>query len=725
MKTPPDIDYQLLFESLPSAYIGFLADDPTFTIIAENAAHAQIANVTGKDVIGKPLFEVFPDVSEKYRTTGVSDLLESLRTVIRTGKSDIMPVLHYDIPHVDGGFDERFWRVTHYPLFDSDGKVYAVYQATQDITEEIAAGDKLRRTQKQLDEALASGIIGTWLWDVKKNIVIGDPYMAAMFGISETEAAAGLSLDAFTARIHPQDKERVVKSIADSLESGEPFSTEYRTLRPDGTTRWVIARGRIEHDDDGNKINFPGMLVDITDRKIVEINLSYLAKAGAELSASLDYKQTLQNIAELAVPDIADWCTVDMLDDEGVLQQVALAHKDPEKVKWAIELNQKQGPRDLNEPTGVAKVIRTGKPEFYPHISDELLVASSKDEEQLRLLRELGLNAIIIAPLIVNKETVGCITLISAEQKRDYTHTDLEMALELASRASIAITNAGLYDRAQKELDARKALEEQLRVANEELERRVVERTAQLADTNLNLERSNQELQDFAYVASHDLQEPLRKIQAFGNLLEEEYAEQLGEGKDYLGRMRGAAARMSALIEDILSFSRVTTQARGFSPVDLTVVANEVLDDLETRIQDTNARIVIENLPVIDADPMQMRQLMQNLISNALKFHKPDVAPLVKISATTEISQSPRRKYCTVKIEDNGVGFDEKYLDRIFAVFQRLHSRDSYEGTGIGLAVCRKIVERHGGTITAESKPGIGATFIITMPKNHKKGETL
>jgi light-regulated signal transduction histidine kinase (bacteriophytochrome) len=239
------------------------------------------------------------------------------------------------------------------------------------------------------------------------------------------------------------------------------------------------------------------------------------------------------------------------------------------------------------------------------------------------------------------------------------------------------------------------------------------------------LNRSNQELQDFAYVASHDLQEPLRKIQAFGNLLEEEYGDKLGDGKDYLRRMRSAAARMSALIEDILSFSRVTTKGRSFTPVDLNKVAVEVLEDLETRIEDTGATIHIEKLPTIDADAMQVRQLLQNLIANALKFHKPDVAPVVKISSLTEISQRDRRKLCTITIQDNGVGFDEKYLDRIFAVFQRLHSRDSYEGTGIGLAVCRKIVERHGGTISATSKPGHGAAFIVSLPVHHKKGETL
>jgi PAS domain S-box-containing protein len=719
------IDYQSLFASLPQAYIAFQADDPTFTIIAENKAHAELSNVTDKEILGKPLFEVYPDVSEKYKKTGVSDLAESFRKVIKTRKPDTMPTLRYDIPRTDGSFEERFWRVTHYPIFDTKGKVVAVFQATEDITKSRETESKLQLTQKQLDEALSSGLIGTWLWDIKRDIVIGDKYMAAMFGVSITAAAKGLPLNVFTDAMHPDDRDRLQTEISKAIENDSSFTAEYRTLRKDGSIRWLLARGRIERDETGKPTNFPGVLIDITDRKISETNMSFLAKAGAELSASLDIWKTLQSISRLAVPEIADWCSIEMFDEDGNLKTVSVAHKDPAKVKWAEELRKQQGPPDLNAPGGVAKVLRTGEPEYYPEITDEMLIAGARTKKELRLTRSLGLSSVIIVPINTDDIAVGAITLISTEQKRHYTPLDLQMAQELAARASIAITNATLYNDARKELKARRELEEQLRIANEELEERVIERTTQLEETNTNLQRSNQELQDFAYVASHDLQEPLRKIQAFGNLLEDEYGVKLGEGKDYLNRMRSAAARMSALIEDILSFSRVTTRARGFTQVDLNKVAREVLEDLETRIEDTDAKIHLKDLPTIDADAMQIRQLLQNLIANALKFHKPNVAPEVTISASTEISQSHHKKYCILEIRDNGVGFDEKYLDRIFAVFQRLHSRDSYEGTGIGLAVCRKIVERHGGSITATSKPGHGATFIISLPTHHKKGETI
>jgi signal transduction histidine kinase len=238
----------------------------------------------------------------------------------------------------------------------------------------------------------------------------------------------------------------------------------------------------------------------------------------------------------------------------------------------------------------------------------------------------------------------------------------------------------------------------------------------ELKVSNIELERSNKELQDFAYVASHDLQEPLRKIQAFSNLLEDEYATELGEGKDYLERMRNAAGRMSSLINDLLSFSRVTTQAKPFGEVHLKAIVNGVIGDLEVRIVETNAKVIVGALPTLHADSLQMRQLFQNLIGNALKFHDEEKTPLIRITSTTKKDASGKIMSYVISIRDNGIGFEEKYADRIFTLFQRLHTRDAYQGTGIGLAICRKIVERHGGSITAKSKIGKGSTFIISLP---------
>jgi len=223
------------------------------------------------------------------------------------------------------------------------------------------------------------------------------------------------------------------------------------------------------------------------------------------------------------------------------------------------------------------------------------------------------------------------------------------------------------------------------------------------------LEQSNQELSDFARVASHDLQEPLRKIQVFGERLNAKGLVQPG-GHAYLERMQDAAKRMSILIQDLLALSRVTIKVQPFVPLDLTKLAKEVISDLEIRIEEVDGTVELGVLPDIKADPLQMRQLFQNLIGNALKFQCPGVPPVIKVWGLCTSQE------CQFMIADNGIGFDEKYKERIFNVFERLQGRSEYQGTGVGLAICRKIVERHGGTIIAESTPGQGATFTITLP---------
>lgn len=265
---------------------------------------------------------------------------------------------------------------------------------------------------------------------------------------------------------------------------------------------------------------------------------------------------------------------------------------------------------------------------------------------------------------------------------------------------------------------------EEIEDSKQDLELKVAERTRALQHFAIELKRSNRELQDFAFVASHDLQEPLRKIRAFGDRLQGSYADHLGtEGQDYIRRMQSASERMSRLITDLLTFSRITTRTKPFLPVSLNQVAAEVLEDLEVAIEETGARISFGELPVIEADEFQMKQLFQNLISNGIKFRRPGVAPVISVSADPHPEGSPTEaspSLVTLRFTDNGIGFDESYIDRIFLPFQRLHNKSQYSGTGIGLAVCLRVVERHGGTLTATSEPGSGSTFIVTLSRiNH------
>ncbi len=245
-----------------------------------------------------------------------------------------------------------------------------------------------------------------------------------------------------------------------------------------------------------------------------------------------------------------------------------------------------------------------------------------------------------------------------------------------------------------------------------------------LAAFALQLQRSNRELEEFAAVASHDLQEPLRKIQAFGDRLAVRCAGALDEdGRDYLNRMLTSATRMRTLIDDLLDYSRLSISGRQYVQVDLGVVCRDVLGDLSRQIERVGGKIEIGDLPAIEADAMQMRRLMQNLITNGLKFSREGVPPVITIEARpAHFSVEPRSgepaavEIWEITVRDEGIGFDGKYLDRIFAPFQRLHGRNEFEGTGMGLAICRKIAESHWGSITAESTPGQGASFIVTLP---------
>jgi two-component system, LuxR family, sensor kinase FixL len=266
-----------------------------------------------------------------------------------------------------------------------------------------------------------------------------------------------------------------------------------------------------------------------------------------------------------------------------------------------------------------------------------------------------------------------------------------------------------------KDITERRHAEEELRRAKDDLEIRVLERTA-------DLERRNQELQEFAFVASHDLQEPLRKVQTFGEMLAKKSATSLGaEGRDYIRRMQKAAARMQKLLGSLLSYSRVTTKSEPFTQTDLRQSVGGALSNLEVLIKDKGALVKVDALPTLEADRPQMIQLFQNLIGNALKFQRENETPRVSIySGRSGKGEGRKQREHEIRVEDNGIGFDEKYLDKIFVPFQRLHGRNDYEGLGMGLAICKKIVERHGGQITARSELGKGSTFIVTLPAKQK-----
>jgi signal transduction histidine kinase len=332
--------------------------------------------------------------------------------------------------------------------------------------------------------------------------------------------------------------------------------------------------------------------------------------------------------------------------------------------------------------------IRAGHVKTFPHLPDGL---PPEAEAERRYVRLRGMKSHVLLPLRADGATIGSFGIACYREYRDWSPeiTLLELLATIFGHAL-----------------ARHRSDKILRNAYAQVQARNQDRTAEFLQIH-------QALQEFTLLASHDLQEPLRKIGLFSSRFMDEYGHSLdGNGLYYLKRIQDSSQRMQDMLTGLLDYSRASGKAEPCSTVNLTMVVREVIEDLEARIQETNGNIEVEELPIVKANPYQMRQLFQNLIGNALKFHGEE-SPLIKISSRTSEDHVLHR----ILVEDNGIGFEEKDADTIFMPFKRLHDRNStYKGSGIGLSICQRIVERHGGTIIAKSTPGKGSTFIITLP---------
>ncbi len=413
-------------------------------------------------------------------------------------------------------------------------------------------------------------------------------------------------------------------------------------------------------------------------RQHIEGNLRYLAEASRILSSSLEYEKTLATIAQLAVPEIADWCSIEIKDDKGVVQQVAVAHKDPKKVKWAKELRKKQ-PVQLDAPTGLAHVLRTGKSEIYPIITDEMLVAVSRDKKELKLVRSLGFTSAMIVPLFSQKKPIGGITFVTTETRRHYNQSDLIMAEELATRASVAIENAWLYKRSQDAISVR---------------------------------------DEFISVASHELKTPITSVKMFTQVLKK-HSEQIGDIKavSHLTKMDKQLNKLTELIYDLLNVSKIQAGKMEFSYAifDFDKAVREVVDVLQ-QTSDKHT-LVIEGATEmkIYGDEERIGQVVNNLISNAVKYSPRGVEVIVQLSSDKQNVQ--------VSVKDYGIGMSEEHLGRIFERFYRVYDNNdkTFPGLGIGLYISSEIIKRHGGKLWVESIPGQGSTFSFSLPIKGKK----
>jgi PAS domain S-box-containing protein len=645
-----------------------------------------------------------------------------------------------------------------------------------------------------------------------------NPSACALLGYHQEELLGKTITDL----LPPADHERL-STVRELLSSGEPHIDEWEMLHKDGSRVPVEISAKILPDG-----RWQTFVRDITERKRAEQTLRFLADASVALASSLDYQTTLDTVARLAVPQIADWCVIDQLTDDGQIEGVALAHVDPEKVAWAHELR-KQYPIDPNAPAGAPQVIRSGQAELYPSIPDELLQQAAKNEEELRLLRSVGYRSVMIVPLAARGRTFGAITFVATESRINFTESDLAMAQEVARRAAVAVDNALLFravqqseqqlraseERYQRQLaeleliyatapvglavldtdlryvranetlarikgisvaahlgktgrellpsvamqldeklhqvlatgepvvdleirveppafpgqeriwmeslyplhsptgqviainavvqdiTERKRQEAELKALNETLELRVAERTAEL-------ERSNRELDQFAYVASHDLKAPLRAIAQLASWAIEDATGQVPPAaQEHLGKLQSRVRRMSMLLDDLLTYSRAGRLHHAPEPVDIAALVHDVV---ETLAPPPGFQVVIEDkMPLINTERVPLEMVLRNLIGNAIKHHHRADGQVV-----VGVRSEPDR--LTFTVVDNGPGIDPQYHARIFDLFQTLQPRDRVEGSGMGLAIVKRIIENRGGTIQVESTVGRGAAFRFTWP---------
>ncbi|HEV7836699.1 MAG TPA: ATP-binding protein, partial [Gemmatimonadaceae bacterium] len=415
---------------------------------------------------------------------------------------------------------------------------------------------------------------------------------------------------------------------------------------------------------------------DVTRRKREEQGAKLLSEASRVLQSTLDYEKTLDAVARLAVGDLSDWCTVDLIDSDGAIRQVVVAHVDEAKVKWARELNSRYPP-DYDGPAGVGHVIKTGRPEVYPEITDEMLAAAARDEDHLGMMRELRFKSALIVPMIARGRTLGALTLVSTDKGRRYGDVDVSLAMELATRAALAIDNAQLYRGALAASEAKSA---------------------------------------FLATMSHELRTPLNAIIGYQSLLKEGIDGRLNDSQlAQLNRIRASADHLLGLIDEVLTFSRVEAgkEAVHHEETSLRSIVNEAITMIAPLAETKGLSVRAEGEEArLFTDGSKVRQILLNLLSNAIKFTD---------SGEIVIRSRVEGDKVLVSVSDTGIGIAEENLERIFDPFWQVEQRSTRKvgGTGLGLSVSRTLARLIGGDISVESKLGKGSTFTVTLPVGH------
>jgi PAS domain S-box-containing protein len=605
--------------------------------------------------------------------------LELAREMIARKLRDPSPTVYeLDIISKDG---KRLTLELSTRISRREGHPVAVEGIARDITERKRAEAELQKSKKQIEIILQGVAESITAQDATGRLVYANDAAAKTLGLPSAQDLMETPVQILLDRFEILDETRKAfppEQLPGRIALREGKSAEaticYRS-KETGEERWTAIKSTPVFDKDGQVQFAINIFQDITERRRTEQAQKFLAEASEVINSSLDYTTTLASLAQKVVPTLADWCAVDVIEEDHSLKRLAVAHVDPRKVEWAYEL-QKRYPPDMNASLGVPNVLRTGKSEIYPEIKDEMLVAAARDDEHLQIMRDIGFTSAIIVPLIAHGRTLGAITFITAESKRIYGREDLAVAENLAHRAAVAIDNARLYRSAQE---------------------------------------ANRLKDEFLATLSHELRTPLTAILGWSNLLRTGKIQNLNAASGLEAIERNARAQ-SKLIDDLLDVSRIITgklriESKQINPVSFIEAALESLRPAaEAKGVDVNL-IPDSDICPVSGDPARLQQVIWNILSNALKFTPKGGRIQVRVGrADSQIE---------IAISDTGAGIKPEFLPHVFDRFRQADQSSTrhHGGLGLGLAIVRHLVELHGGTVHAESAgEGKGATFVVRLP---------
>jgi PAS domain S-box-containing protein len=578
-----------------------------------------------------------------------------------------------------------------------------------------AETEALRRSEDRFRSLVLATSQIIWSTDANGEFADEQPDWGAFTGTSPAEYRGWAWLEA----VHPDDRARASAVWRQALAERRPCEVEYRLRRWDGEYRHMLVRGVPVLEPGGRVREWVGAVNDVTEQRRDEDARDFLAEASRLLASSLDYETTLANVARLAVPHLADWCAVHVVDESGEVARISVAHPDPRRVEMVHEL-EKHYPPARDAPNGLYHVLRTGRPELVREIPEEALTAAAADDEHLRILRELGLRSYVIVPLCSREEVLGAITLVTAESGRLYGPDDLAVAEELARRAAVAIENARLFretEEARVQLEHQAAELEEAQAAMEAAHEELLRRTEDAERARAEAEEANQAKSAFLATMSHELRTPLNAIAGYAQLMEMGiHGPVTPAQRENLAKIRRNQMHLLGLINDVLNFARIEAGQVKYEihdvPLDGTLSGVEALVEPQLRAKglDYTYRPGDRSVAAL-ADRERLEQVVLNLLTNAVKFTDRGGGVVLEWEATDGD--------VAIRVRDTGRGIPRDRLDVIFEPFVQVDptlTRAS-EGTGLGLAISRDLARAMGGDLTVQSEEGRGSTFTLTLPR--------